>query len=364
MARSQGERPQPKRRKLSHEQTKPNFRRGEHNVKAPQRFGKHREEPSSDEDSAGSELGADLPSYSDPGFREDDEDGLESEGDSALDSQNEAQNEERRHQDDLRTISFGALAEAQDALHGTQHERRFHGDDGAAGEDRGKKLQNLRDRLAELREKRAGRESKKKKSRAGQEVKDDTQPTSKHAPAEQSSKRQVTRRRAVIDTSHLFDPDKTSQRLHGDPRFSAAVGGVDEEKVRKNYSFLNEYAGKELQELKNTLVEGKKRKRGKITGEEEAELKKEIGRRENRLKAEAKKEKERAIVREHKRDERQKVKDGKKPFFLKKGQVKERARNELWEKMPAKDRQKAEAKREKRRGQIDMKRKPNERKAG
>ena len=307
-------------------------------------------------------------SNEDSGSREDD-DLSEANSHDQFSDVSEASDEEdhevRKQKDELRTLPFGVLADAQDALPTNGRRRRTSSNAAPAADgDKDQKLQSLRDRLAELREKKTGKTPSKAPKQHGTQGMGPHQRESKHAPGEQSSTRQVTRRRQVIDTSHLHDAHSLSRKLQGDPRFNAASGGVDSEKLRKNYSFLNDYAQTELKDLKASLVDGKKRKRGKLTEEEEVGLKREIVRRENRTKAEAQKYKEREIASKHKKEERQKVKEGKTPFYMKRGQIKEQARQEEWDGMKKKDKEKAEQKRKRRHEAKEMKRKPPERRLG
>ena len=313
----------------------------------------------------------DPPTDEDEGFREDDEvsDRQSSEKDSTTDfsddedekreSVDEASgddNDMKKQQNELRSISFGALADAQDSISKTSPLKAS-----SAGESNTNKKNALTALRNLTRPAKTSVDVKRKAQDTQSRTRDKTQRVSKHAPTEQSSKRPVTRRREAIDTSHMFDANAQNWKIQSDPRFNAAVGFVDYEKVRKNYAFLNEYAEKELQDLKTTLDEGKKRKRGKMSEEEQAEMRKEIGRRENRIKAKAQKEKEREIAQRHKKEERAKVKEGKQPFFLKRGKLKQEAQSQVWEGMKAKEKQKAEQRRRRRQDQKEMKQKPGER---
>ncbi|KAL9084351.1 MAG: hypothetical protein Q9159_005259 [Coniocarpon cinnabarinum] len=278
----------------------------------------------------------------------------------AADVASQPDDKEREQKAQLRALSFGVLADAQDALPSAQRVRkRDQNDESRTGKEQ--KLEGLRERLAELREKKTGKRSSESSREPKPEHERDTHRSSKHAPTEQSSKKQVTRRRDVTDASHLYDADSRAHRLQGDPRFNAASGSVDREKTRRNYAFLSEYAQHELQDLRASLEEGKRSKRNKLTAEQETNLKKEIVRRENRMKTEAQREREREIASKHKREERQKVSEGKTPYYMKKGQVKELARKEMWEGMKKGQQEKSEQKRRRRQEAKTMKRKPAER---
>ncbi|KAI2623465.1 hypothetical protein GGS21DRAFT_343407 [Xylaria nigripes] len=133
-----------------------------------------------------------------------------------------------------------------------------------------------------------------------------TRRSSKHAPMEMSSKKQVSRKREVISF------EKVAAR---DPRFSAASGAVDEARARKAYAFLDEYRDAELAQLKAAI---KKTKSAEEKGELSRSLKSMQGRRE----AQAKRDAERELIAHHRRQEKELVAQGKKPFYLKKGEQK------------------------------------------
>lgn len=189
------------------------------------------------------------------------------------------------------------------------------------------KLQTLRERLKELKAKRnasAAKPSRKTKTSAtahkasGNDAEEDQgedhglssdseQPaharSSKHAPATQSSKRAVTRKRTVVEVK---------KPVVRDPRFDPLTGPrPDEAVLKKRYSFLNDYKSSEMAELRAVI------KKTKNEAEKEV-LKRKLLSMESQQKAQAGKEKQQEIVREHRKKERELVKQGKKPFFLKK----------------------------------------------
>jgi ribosomal RNA-processing protein 36 len=128
--------------------------------------------------------------------------------------------------------------------------------------------------------------------------------SSKHAPAVQSSKRMVSRKRKVVDVK---------KPVFRDPRFDN-MGGVapDDNTLGNRYSFLNDYRASEIAEMRSTI------KKSKNEGEKER-LKKKLLSMESQQKAREAKEKQQDIVRDHKKKEKELVKEGKQPFFLKKG---------------------------------------------
>lgn len=132
--------------------------------------------------------------------------------------------------------------------------------------------------------------------------------SSKHAPTEISSKKAVSRRREVVPVI---------KREYRDPRFDPVVGQVDEEKIRKAYSFLDDYREDEMKELKDAI---------RITKDEDSKekLKRALWSMESRKKAQLRKDKEKEILDRHRKEEKELVKQGKQPFYLKKAEQKKR----------------------------------------
>ena len=121
-----------------------------------------------------------------------------------------------------------------------------------------------------------------------------------------SSKKAVSRKRTVVATA------KVEAR---DPRFSSLSGGLNANKVAQNYAFLNEYRADEMRELK---AQARNAKDGVVR----ERLKGELRVMEDRERARKKVEDERGVVREHRKKEAEAVKQGKKPFYLKKADIK------------------------------------------
>jgi ribosomal RNA-processing protein 36 len=132
--------------------------------------------------------------------------------------------------------------------------------------------------------------------------------SSKHAPSEVSSKKAVSRKREVIPVI---------KREPRDPRFEPLSGTLNESKVQKVYSFLNDYREDEIKELRSTI------KRAKDESEKE-KLKRALLSLESKKKAKEKKRKEQEILDEHRKQEKELVKRGKKPFYLKKSEQRKR----------------------------------------
>lgn len=97
-----------------------------------------------------------------------------------------------------------------------------------------------------------------------------------------------------------------------DPRFEPVSGPVNEEKLRANYQFLDGYRDSEMRELKDAI-------RGTKGEEERRRLKTELLRMESRKKAAENRAREQQVVRKHRKEEKESIREGKQPFYLKKG---------------------------------------------
>ena len=144
--------------------------------------------------------------------------------------------------------------------------------------------------------------------KAGRKDRRDFNRSSKHAPTEMSSKKAVSRKREVVPVP---------KRDYRDPRFESTTGIVDQSKVRNAYSFLDDYREDEMKELKSAV---------KMAKDEESKekLKKALMSMESRKKAQIRKDKEQEILEKHRKEEKGAVRQGKKPFYLKKAEQKKR----------------------------------------
>ncbi|KAL6705196.1 rRNA biogenesis protein rrp36 [Coniothyrium glycines] len=244
-------------------------------------------------------------------------------------------------------VSFGALAKAQDALEKEQatNRKRKRGDDTSKSQE--DKLEALRARLRQIKaEKLASGEQPAKKAKSSTKnkvIQDDSTPdeeedddseasasesdsapktrSSKHAPAVQSSKRMVSRKRKVVEVK---------KPVFRDPRFDNVSGPrPDEHVIGKRYSFLGDYRASEIADLRQTI------KKTKNEGEKER-LKKQLLSMESQQKARENKEKHQDVLREHKKKEKELVKQGKQPFYLKKSEQKKIALIDRFQNMKSK----------------------------
>ncbi|KAK5703241.1 rRNA biogenesis protein rrp36 [Elasticomyces elasticus] len=262
----------------------------------------------------------------------------------------------------ISNISFGALKQAQDAV-GSRKRKRDSDDSPAAADD--DKLEALRKRLRQIKEQKGslpvnskprdddaedsdGSDSDSAPSEEGGHVKSRT---SKHAPASQTTKHQVTRKRAVISYPKLVTRDP---RFDNIPFQAPTTAHAPNDASDKAYAFLRDYQKDEVGELRAALR--------KTKDEDEKELlRRKINSMENRLKSHAAKEREQAVRAEHRKEEKGRVLEGKKPYFLKDKEVKERALVKKFEGMKGREREKIVAKRALKESQKEKRAMPRDR---
>jgi ribosomal RNA-processing protein 36 len=191
-------------------------------------------------------------------------------------------------------ISFGTLAKAQANLqrspkHTAKSSVREEAVDNAGNDDAWQDNEAI--------ERKAGRKDQRDFSR-----------TSKHAPAEISSKKAVSRKREVLPVI---------KREYRDPRFEPLSGPLDERKLKIAYSFLDDYREDEMKELRIAIKKAKDEA-------EKKKLKRALLSMESRKKVQERKRKEAEILDTHRKEEKELVKQGKKPFYLKKAEQRQR----------------------------------------
>ncbi|KAF2969353.1 hypothetical protein GQX73_g4203 [Xylaria multiplex] len=216
---------------------------------------------------------------------------------------NEDSQEERSEDDDLDDVSSreGGISDNSDSASGSDD------DDEEEDEEEGAPSAIAHvsfGALAKAQASMPGIRRKKPDARPSKPPK--PQRSSKHAPTEMSSKRQVSRKREVVSV-----PTVASR----DPRFSAASGAVDEVRARKAYAFLDEYRDSEMAQLKAAI------KKTKSSAEKE-ELARTLKSMQSRKEAQARRDSERELIAQHRRQEKELVAQGKKPFYLKKSEQK------------------------------------------
>lgn len=243
-------------------------------------------------------------------------------------SQSESAGDENEAvQSEMRQISFGALAKAQDSL---GKRKRGQADPTKSTENtKSCTLDDIRERLRKAREEKQ-QGSKTSNSTHGQNKTKRPSRSSKHAPTVQSSKYQVSRKRIVVEP-----PNAAKAR---DPRFDPTVTGThnNEAATNKAYSFLEEYRSSEVKQLKEQMA----RTKDPVLKDK---LKRAITSARDRQRAMDNKKREQEVMSEHKKKERQLLRDGKKsqPYFLKKSELKREVLKKKYESMGSKERAKA-----------------------
>ncbi|KAJ3013360.1 UNVERIFIED_CONTAM: rRNA biogenesis protein rrp36 [Siphonaria sp. JEL0065] len=161
-------------------------------------------------------------------------------------------------------------------------------------------------------------EGGKKSANAAREKAEIKKRGSKHAPAEQTSKRPVSRFRTVVDL-----PKK---EIHRDPRFNKFSGQFNEGLFKRSYGFLEEYEKEEIDEMRKQIG---KTKDVAEKSELEMELQKRVSKKINK----EREEKQKHIQRQWKKTEMEAVKQGKKAFYLKKSDKEKLALYEQYKKL-------------------------------
>ncbi|CAK9175400.1 unnamed protein product [Ilex paraguariensis] len=156
----------------------------------------------------------------------------------------------------------------------------------------------------------------------------------KNRPMEISSKKPVSRFREVI--KFLNSPKSSSlgyrfrknnivqDKVVRDPRFESLCGNLDVDGFKKRYNFLYENnLPAEKEELKKSM---KKSKDLEVINE----MKDRIGWIDQQLKSASTKRTDKTILAEHKKKEREAAKQGKKPFYLKKSEIRKQKLTEKY----------------------------------
>lgn len=124
----------------------------------------------------------------------------------------------------------------------------------------------------------------------------------KNRPMEMSSKKPV---------KHSKDGAQVKKKMTRDPRFDDLSGEFNEHYFKSNYSFLFDIKAREKEKIKKIMKKEK-------DPEKKGELQKLFNRMDQQEQAEKQKDKRKDIEKEWKKHEQSQVQQGKKPFFLKK----------------------------------------------
>lgn len=290
----------------------------------------------------------------------------EGEDDGSQDNEMSEASDDHQVQAQMSKVSFGALAKAQDALLKDQsaNRKRKRGDDTSRSQE--DKLEALRERLRQIKaEKLANGTQSSKKSKGtakrkviqdedeGEDGNDDSDTdgapharSSKHAPAVQSSKRMVSRKRKIVEVK---------KPVFRDPRFENISGSrPDDNTIDKRYSFLKDYRASEIADLRTAIKKSK-------SEDEKLRLRKQLLSMESQEHTRKRKEEQQDVVREHKKREKELVKEGKQPFYLKKSEQKKIALVDRFQNMKSKQRDKVIERRRKKTTAKERRNMPDER---
>ncbi|KAI9502726.1 hypothetical protein BX070DRAFT_225493 [Coemansia spiralis] len=138
---------------------------------------------------------------------------------------------------------------------------------------------------------------------------DDYYRNSKKMPTVMSSKRPVSRFRQVVDIQ------KTKTR---DPRFDSLSGNFNEDLYDKTYGFLEKQQQEEMDMLKRQALKLKH-----TNPEEASRIQSAVSSLKSQLASKEQKRKTQELKRKHRKTELDAVKQGKKPYFLKKRELKD-----------------------------------------
>ena len=131
-----------------------------------------------------------------------------------------------------------------------------------------------------------------------------------------------------------------------DPRFEALSGPVNELQLKKNYAFLDTYRASEISDIKSAI-----RKTKDPNAKEK--LKRSLLSMESRRKTQEAKDREQEVLSKHRKKERELIREGKKPFYLKRGEQRKMALVERFEGMKGKEAEKVIERRRKKKAQRE-----------
>nr|KIR49201.1 rRNA biogenesis protein RRP36 [Cryptococcus bacillisporus CA1280] len=247
---------------------------------------------------------------------------------------------------DLNSLPLSTLAKAQQSLSRKSSSTSSH------GQSKEEKLALMKSKLAQMQRNKgktvavpdadshgfkSRTQESDEESDSGPETTSSTKRGSKHAPALLSTKKQVSRKRQVIEVS------KPERR---DPRFSSvSAGHANADLHSKSYSFLPDLLRQELSGLKEAVAAAKKAEKNCPWAEkpmrtaERERLEVQMGQVRTKLVRTEKEAMEREVLAKAKREEREKRSQGKGAWFMKKGEKKDlllKARFETLEKQGGK----------------------------
>lgn len=238
--------------------------------------------------------------------------------------------------DDFSSLSFGALNSAQKVLSEQNEKTSSSGSRKQANHSRRTGRDDAKDGKDEFFEGKVLKRSTDKNAKR-----------SKHAPAEASSKRRVSKVREIPGLKSAKD-----STLYTDIRFDAAYGKADLNRVRKDYAFLDELRQKEIREMKSTLKNDKARR--KMSHREVEEMEHQVKSLQSRLDTLKNRDLSNKIITTHKKEQMAKMRTGDQvnPYYLKKSEQRKMIQKAKFDTMRSSQREKVmERKRKRKLGQ-------------
>ncbi|KAG8813345.1 rRNA biogenesis protein rrp36 [Serendipita sp. 399] len=250
--------------------------------------------------------------------------------------------------EELASLSFGAIMRAKNVLaRQTQEESPSNSDASSNDTEEGDDDEDSDEQPVAGTSHSAERERVEKKHKEKR--------ANKHAPMEMSSKRPVSRKRTVVDTSSI---------KYRDPRFGGAVGDFSSDHFRKDYGFLSELRTQELEAIKRDLSRAKRllanspahlRDERRIEAEK---LERTMKRTESTIERGNREAFECDVMLKVKRDERLKRSEGKKEWYFKKSDERKLKLKARFESMSGKEVKKRIVKKQKKLAQQDKRSRP------
>ncbi|KAG7662626.1 RRP36 [[Candida] subhashii] len=277
------------------------------------------------------------------------DDAEESSGDELTYALSSRQKEKEDDNDDeLASISFGALNKAQSKIlkksssktnkKSKKSKKEYVSESESSDEEEGSFFESDS-------EDDAPRESSSKKN--SRRTIQDKSRRSKHAPAESSSKRPVSKIREIPG----LESSNRHSSLYKDIRFDAAYGKADLIKARKDYSFLDEYRQSEIKQMESILRD--KKSHLYLSEYELDEIRQNLQSLKSRLDTLKNRDLEHDILSQHKKQQLENFRVGKQqnPYFLKRSEKRKMLQKAKFDSMKPKQREKVmERKRKKRLG--------------
>lgn len=231
--------------------------------------------------------------------------------------------------DDLSSLSFGALNSAQKKLREQSETQRPPSRKSLKNQESDDSDSDSDDQFFEDKKSKKTKDKKSKRS--------------KHAPAEASSKRPVPKIREIPGLKSAKD-----STLYTDIRFDAAYGKADLNRVRKDYAFLDELRQKEIAEMKAVLKNDKLRR--KMSQREIEDLELQVKSLQSRLDTLKNRDLSTKIISDHKKQQMEKMKKGEQvnPYYLKKSEQRKMIQKAKFETMKASQREKVMERKRKR----------------